>query len=92
MVDELDPLIHIPVRLRIMVALAQLGPGDEITFSRLQALLDLTAGNLITHLRKLEEAGYIATIKRGRSTGAQLTDAGRAAFTAYRAALRELLG
>lgn len=92
MADELDPIIHVPVRLRIMVALTQIGPTDDLTFSRLQALLDLTAGNLITHLRKLEEAGYVTTHKQGRSTAARLTDAGRAAFAAYRLALQEMLG
>lgn len=92
MADELDPVIHVPVRLRIMVALDQIGPDDDLTFSRLQSLLDLTAGNLITHLRKLEEAGYVATSKQGRSTSARLTPAGRSAFLAYRAALKQMLG
>lgn len=89
---ELDPVIHVPVRLRIMVVLAELAPGTTMSFPRLQDLLELTAGNLITHLRKLEDAGYVVTEKSGRVTTAQLTDAGRAAFTAYRRALRSLLG
>ena len=55
-------------------------------------MLDLTAGNLITHLRKLEEAGYLVTVKSGKETTASLTAAGRAAFESYRAALRSLLG
>ena len=89
---ELDPVIHVPARLRIMVALAEIPSGDTLTFPRLQNLLDLTAGNLITHLRRLEEAGYVATAKTGRVTTAGLTDAGRAAFGAYRRTLREMLG
>ena len=56
----LDPVIHAPVRLRITVTLSTLREGDYLSFSRLQQLLDLTPGNLITHLRKLEEAGYVA--------------------------------
>lgn len=92
MADDLDPVIHVPVRLRIMVALDQIGPDDSLTFSRLQSLLVLTAGNLITHLRKLEDSGYVATRKQGRSTSAQLTEDGRAAFRAYRRALQEMLG
>lgn len=39
-----------------------------MSFPRLQELLDLTAGNLATHLRKLEDAGYVTIEKahRGR--------------------------
>lgn len=88
---ELDPVIHAPARLRIMVVLAELAPGDTLTFSRLQELLDLTAGNLITHLRRLEDADYVVTAKSGRVTTVTLTADGRAAFTAYRRALAELL-
>jgi DNA-binding MarR family transcriptional regulator len=89
---ELDPVIHVPVRLRMMVTLAELAPGDTLSFPRLQELLELTAGNLITHLRKLEDAGYVTTRKSGRVTTAALTNEGRAAFTAYRKALAALLG
>ena len=55
--DELDPVIHAQARLRIMAALATRETGESITFPRLQELLDMTAGNLSTHLRKLEEIG-----------------------------------
>jgi len=91
-VTELDPVIHAPARMRIMVALAQLPSGDTLSFPRLQGLLDLTAGNLITHLRRLEEAGYVSTRKTGRVTTAELTDPGRAAFAEYRRSLKALLG
>ena len=90
--SELDPLIHAPARLRIMVALAELPAGDTLSFPRLQQLLGLTAGNLITHLRRLDEAGYVTMSKSGRMTTAALTDSGRAAFAEYRRALRALLG
>src|SRR5690606_29703147 len=65
---DLDPVIHAQARLRIVATLATLDPDDQITFPRLQELLDFTAGNLSTHLRRLEEAGYIAVQKthRGR--------------------------
>jgi hypothetical protein len=59
----LDPLIHAPVRLRIVVTLAALREGDALSFPRLQRMLDLTPGNLITHLRKLEDAGYLVAEK-----------------------------
>lgn len=95
MADALDPLIHAPARLRILVTLAALDDGDTLSFPRLQDVLDLTAGNLITHLRKLEDVGYIQTNKSGTGTASltavALTRAGRTALDAYTAALRELL-
>ena len=39
------------------IAVATLPEGDDLSFSRMQDLLSLTPGNLITHLRKLEDAG-----------------------------------
>ena len=57
--DALDPVIHAPARLRIVATLAALPDGDSLSFTRLQDMLDLTPGNLITHLRKLEDAGYL---------------------------------
>lgn len=94
--DELDPLIHVPTRLRIVVTLAALRDGDALSFRRLQDMIGLTPGNLITHLRKLEDAGYLTSNKTGNGTTGQtniaLTADGRAALKDYRNALRELLG
>jgi DNA-binding MarR family transcriptional regulator len=90
--DGLDPVIHVPARLRIVVTLATLPEGDHLSFPRLQQVLGLTPGNLITHLRKLEEAGYVASVKAHKSTAVYLTHAGRAAFDRYTATLRDLLG
>ncbi|GAA2780991.1 transcriptional regulator [Saccharopolyspora taberi] len=89
---ELDPVIHAQARLRVVTTLAALRPGDRITFSRLQELLSMTPGNLITHLRKLDEAGYTTTEKSRSSTSIALTSRGRAAFETYVADLRALLG
>jgi DNA-binding MarR family transcriptional regulator len=93
--DTLDPLIHAPARLRILVTLAALNDGDTLSFTRLQDILELTPGNLITHLRKLEDAGYISTEKTGNGASSQtsvtLTHRGRAALDAYTQALRDLL-
>jgi len=95
-IDELDPLIHVPARLRIVVTLANLPDGDELSFPRLQEMLDLTPGNLITHLRKLEEAGYVTTVKTGHGiwsrTTVAITHKGRAALDEYTDVLRGLLG
>jgi DNA-binding MarR family transcriptional regulator len=59
----LNEVIHQPVRLRIMSALACLNPEAQASFTSLKDLLDLTDGNLGAHLRKLEDAGYIAITK-----------------------------
>jgi DNA-binding transcriptional ArsR family regulator len=94
-VSELDPVIHVQARLRIMAALSSLGDGDRMTFPRLQQVLDMTAGNLSVHLTKLEQAGYVEVVKsfRGRTptTSAGLTNRGRVAFDDYTAALRALI-
>jgi DNA-binding MarR family transcriptional regulator len=93
--EELDPLIHVPARLRIMATLAALTEGDALSFTRLQSLIGLTPGNLITHLRKLEDACYIDTEKSGIGasslTTIVLTQQGRKALDVYTAALRDLL-
>jgi len=93
--DGLDPVIHAPARLRVMVTLAALKDGDDLSFTRLQELLGLTPGNLITHLRKLEDAGYVTTAKSGSGvtsrTSVSLTRQGRKALDTYTAVLRQLL-
>ena len=91
----LDPVIHAPARLRVMVTLATLRNGDNLSFTRLQELLGLTPGNLITHLRKLEDAGYVTTAKSGSGvtarTSVSLSPQGRKALDNYTAVLRQLL-
>lgn len=93
--DELDPVIHVPARLRIMVTLAALRDGDDLSFTRLQDMIGLTPGNLITHLRKLEDAGYVTTLKSGSGvtarTAVSLTRDGRAALDRYTVVVRNLL-
>lgn len=93
--SELDPVIHVQARLRVVATLAGLGRGDRIVFTRLQKVLGMTAGNLSTHLRKLEDADYVTVEKafEGRSpvTSVALTPAGRRAFETYTASLEALL-
>ena len=92
---ELDPLIHADARLRVMSALNTLGPKESMAFPKLREILSMTAGNLSTHLRKLEDAGYVSQDKviEGRSpaTYVGITARGVAAFEAYKTQLIQLL-
>jgi len=94
-VEALDPLIHVPARLQIMATLSALPDGDALSFTRLQDMLELTPGNLITHLRKLEDADYLTSDKTGSGpasrTSLELTPRGRAALATYTETLRGLL-
>ncbi|OYT72629.1 MAG: transcriptional regulator [Chloracidobacterium sp. CP2_5A] len=82
--EGVDKLIHEPVRLGVLCALAGV---ERMSFVELKQLLSTTDGNLSVHLRRLEEAAYLTCAKgfRGRTphTTYQLTDAGRAALEAY---------
>ncbi len=92
---ELNETIHQPVRLQIMAALVSLAPGDEVEFTYLRGLLEVTDGNLGAHLRKLEEAGYIAVnkvfVERKPHTYVSATDEGRRIFQEHVAALESIL-
>ena len=92
---QLNETIHQPVRLRIMAALVTLCPGEEVDFSYLRNLLEVTDGNLGAHLRKLEEAGYIAVnkifVERKPHTYVSGTATGRKVFHEHVAALQSIL-
>lgn len=91
--SQLDDLIHSRIRLAVMAVLASVKRA-EFTFIRDK--VNTTDGNLSTHLRKLEEKGYVAITKRfeGRKpvTDVEMTDQGREAFAAYVKHLEILLG
>ncbi len=92
---ELNETIHQTVRLRIMSALVTLEAGDEVDFTYLRDLLEVTDGNLGAHLRKLEEAGYIAVnkafVERKPRTYISITADGRRVFQEHVAALKAIL-
>jgi DNA-binding MarR family transcriptional regulator len=92
---ELNETIHQPVRLRIMAVLVTLEPADEVDFTYLRDLLEVTDGNLGAHLRKLEETGYIAVnktfVERKPRTFVAATAEGRKAFKEHVAALESIL-
>ncbi len=91
-IDRIDEVIHGRVRLGIMAFLSGAVTAD---FNTLKARLQATDGNLSAHLRKLEDAGYVAVAKsfvdRKPLTTLTLTDAGRQAFTTYLDAIGKLV-
>jgi len=90
--EWIDPVIHAPARLQIVMQLFVVEAADA-TF--LLNRTGLTWGNLSSHLSKLEEAGYVSVEKtfRGKKpwTMIRLTEEGRTAFQDYRTRMREAL-
>ncbi|WIY69387.1 transcriptional regulator [Aquidulcibacter paucihalophilus] len=91
-INRIDDVIHGRVRLGIMAVLSGVESAD---FNTLKARLQATDGNLSVHLRKLEDAGFVAVSKRfeGRKplTEATMTPLGRTAFVAYLDAMQGLV-
>jgi DNA-binding transcriptional ArsR family regulator len=84
----LDPVLQAPARLQLIVLLEAVRGGRDLTFSELQQLTGTSAGNLSTHLRRLEEAGYVAVTKayvdRTPVTRVRITARGRDQLDVYR--------
>jgi len=89
---ELDSIIHSRVRLAIMILLLQ---AESANFTHLKKEIDVSDGNLSTHLRKLEDAKYIKMKKsfenRKPKTTISLTEKGREALNEYTKHLEEYL-
>lgn len=90
--QTLDRLIHEPARL---VLISNLSVVEEADFVFLARQTGLSAGNISSHMSRLEDAGYVSIEKtfvgkRPRTTY-RLTRAGRAAFEEYRSNLNGLL-
>jgi DNA-binding MarR family transcriptional regulator len=90
---RIDEIIHGRMRLGIMVYLADVETAE---FTELKTVLEATQGNLSVHLKKLEEAGYVAIAKSFVNnkplTRISITEPGRLAFAAYLEALGGLIG
>ncbi len=80
----IDDVIHGRLRLGIMAYLSTVSPA---IFGELRDKVQATDGNLSTHLRKLEEAGYVKQEKtyvgRRPQTRIHLTASGRKAWLAW---------
>ena len=94
MTDEaivLNETIHQSTRLRIMTMLVSQPDTDRLAYGFIQQTLDLTGGNLTTHLRKLGDADYLVITKEFEGakprTWVRATPTGRRAFAKYLANL-----
>lgn len=90
---DLNLILHQPVRTRIVAYLAARG---ETTFNELKNALDITDGNLDSHMKKLVNAEYIETRKQTATKGKQqtlyyLTELGIREFENYIECLKRLL-
>jgi DNA-binding MarR family transcriptional regulator len=81
---QLDRVIHEKGRLAIMSMLAA---SPELSFTELRDALEMTDGNLTSHMRTLQEAGYVSVSKSYENnrplTTCSLTAAGKKAFANY---------
>lgn len=90
--EALNPILHQPLRTQLAAYLAGAG---EATFAELKRQLDVSDGNLDSHLKKMIAADYVALRKDDSAGRVQtcyaLTATGRAALQSYIAALQKLL-
>ena len=89
---QLDRVIHEKGRLAIMSMLAA---SPELSFTEMRDTLKMTDGNLTTHIRTLQEAGYVSITKSFQNnrplTTCSLTAGGKKAFTNYINLLEEII-
>jgi DNA-binding MarR family transcriptional regulator len=90
--ENLDKVMEHRVRLQIVSVLVA---NDSYDFNALKELLDVTDGNLATHLKALEREKYISISKsfidRKPNTRYKVTERGRTAFKKHLDALEELI-
>ena len=89
--DKLDKTIHEKGRLGIMTLLAT---RPSWTFQDLKAELNMSDGNLVSHLRTLHQAGYVAVTKEimdRPQTSYALTAKGKSAFQDYLSVLEQIV-
>ena len=88
-----DAVVHMPPRLQVCGLLAVV---DTVDFAAVRDEVGVSDSVLSTHVRQLEEAGYVTVRKATRAsrvrTSLALTPAGRAAFDAHVAELRRITG
>ena len=89
---QLDRVIHEKGRMAIMSLLAA---SPELSFTDLRDSLSMTDGNVTSHIRTLQESGYVAVSKSFQKnrplTTCSLTPAGRKAFNNYISLLADIV-
>ncbi|SDR28470.1 winged helix-turn-helix domain-containing protein [Natronobacterium texcoconense] len=89
---EFDKLVHQPTRLQIFAYLYRHG---ETAFPELVEALDVTEGNLSSHLGRMEDAGAVTVEKqfvdRKPQTTYELTDEGQSKFEEHIDTLETLI-
>lgn len=90
--DDLHKAFESRVRLGIMAALAV---NDSLDFTSLKELLDVTDGNLATHIKKLEQEAFVDVnktfIDNKPNTSYSITKEGRKAFEEHLKVLEEII-
>lgn len=91
-IENLNKVFDSRVRLGIMSTLMV---NDEINFNDLKQLIDVTDGNLASHIKSLEDSGYIKVNKgfigRKTNTTYAITKAGQKAFQQHLDALEKMI-
>jgi len=91
-ISNINKVFENRIRLGIMSILMV---NDEIDFNSIKSLLEITDGNLASHIKALEKNQYVAVKKQfvGRKpkTSYQSTDLGKLEFTNHIKALEKLL-
>jgi DNA-binding MarR family transcriptional regulator len=91
-IENLNKIFDNRIRLGIMSALMV---NQDLSFNELKELMQVTDGNLASHLKPLEESGYISVEKgfigRKTNTTYSATQAGIQAFKAHLKALEEMI-
>ena len=92
LIDTLNKAFESRIRLGIMSILMV---NDQVDFTMLKDLLDITDGNMASHISGLEKLGYLKVTKQfiGKkpNTSYAATESGKAAFAEHVKALEKLL-
>jgi DNA-binding MarR family transcriptional regulator len=87
-----DIVLHQPVRSKLIASLIN---NEELPFKVLKEQLELTDGNLSSHLKKLEEVEYVSIEKffegKRPKTVVKVTEIGKKAFKIYIKQLKDFI-
>ncbi len=90
--EQLDKVLEHKIRLQIVSVLAA---SDTSDFLSLKELLNVTDGNLATHIKALEREKYVTVSKsfvdRKPNTRYRLSERGRIAFKRHLEAMAEVV-